>query len=59
MHAVAIRRAQTVGAEPQWCGQCGELLGDERAQCSERGLGLEPRAHRAHLGDAPGERFGE
>ena len=33
----------------QWGGQCGELLGDECAQCSERGLGLEPRAHRAHL----------
>ena len=36
-----------------------ERLGDERAQCSERGLGLEARAHRAHLGDAPGERLGE
>ena len=53
------RRAETVGAQPQRCGQCGELFGDVRAQCSERGLGLEPRAHRAHLGDTPGELLGE
>ena len=47
------------GADPQRGGQYAERLGDERTQCSERGLGLEARAHRAHLGDAPGEWFGE
>ena len=57
--AIAIRRAETVGVEPQRGGQYAELLGEERTQCSERGLGLEARAHCAHLGDAPGERFGE
>ena len=45
--------------EPQRCGQHGELLRDESAQCCERGIGLEACAHRAHLGDAPGELFGE
>ena len=55
----AIRRAKTMGLEPQRCGQHGELLGDEGAQCSERGLGVEPGTHRPHLGDAPGERLGE
>ena len=48
-----------MGLEPQRCGQHGELLGDEGAQCSERGLGVEPCTHRPHLGDAPGELLGD
>ena len=44
----AIRRAKTVGLEPQRCGQHGELLGDEGTQCSERGLGVEPGTHRPY-----------
>ena len=45
--------------EPQRCGQYGELFGDESAQRPERGLGLEPSAHRAHFGDAAGKLLGE
>ena len=55
----AIPRAQTVGLEPQRCGQHGKLLGNEGAKRPERGLGLEPGTHRPHLGDAPGELLGE
>ena len=55
----AIRRAQTVGSEPQRGGECGELRVGQPTQRSQRGLGLEPRAHRAHLGDTPGEEIGE
>ena len=35
----------------------GGLLRDKSGQCSERGIGLEACAHRAHLGDAPGGVF--
>ena len=56
---IAIRRAQTVGSEPQRGGECGELRVGQPTQRSQRGLGLEPRAHRAHLGDTPGEEIGE
>ena len=55
----AIRRAKTVGLEPQRCGQHGELLGDQGAKRPERGLGLKPGTHRPHLGDAPEELVGE
>ena len=55
----AIRRAKTVGLEPQRGGQHGQLLGDQGAKRPERGLGLKPGTHRPHLGDAPGERLGE
>ena len=55
----AIRRAETVRLKPQRCGQHGELLGEPGAKRPERGLGLKPGTHRPHLGDAPGERFGE
>ena len=55
----AIPRAETVGLEPQRCGQHRELLGDEGAKRPERGLGLKPSTHRPHLGDAPGEVLGE
>ena len=51
----AIPRAETVRLEPQRGGQHGELLGDEGTKRPERGLGVEPGAHRPHLGDAPGE----
>ena len=56
---IAIRRAETVGLEPQRCGQCAEMRIGEGAQRSQRDVGVEPRAHRAHLGDAPGELFGQ
>ena len=56
---IAIRRPEAVGLEPQGGGQRAELRVDERAQRSERGLGVEPCAHRAHLGDTPSELFGE
>ena len=54
-----IRRPEAVRVEPQWCGQHGELLGDERAQCSERGLGFEACAHRADFADAARELLGK
>ena len=54
-----IRRPESVGAEPQRFGQCAELRGGEDAQGTQRDIGPEPRTHRAHLGDAPGELFGE
>ena len=50
-----LERAVAIQTEPV----AHRLDGDAGAQCSERGLGLEPRAHRVHLGDAPGERFGQ
>ena len=56
---LAIRRAETVGVESQGGGECGELRVGQPTQRSQCGVGLEPRAHRAHLGDAPGERFGQ
>ena len=56
---VAIRRAETVGVEPQRGGQHRELRVGEGAQRSQRDVGVEPGTHRPHLGDAPGERFGE
>ena len=56
--AVGFRRADAVRAEPQRRGQCRELGGDKGSQHSQRGLGLEARAHRAHLGNALGEAFG-
>ena len=57
--AIAIRRLQAVGVKPQRRGQCRELRGGEQTQRSQRGVGVEPSAHRAHLGDAPGEVLGE
>ena len=57
--AIAIRRVETVGVEPQRCGQYRELRGGEGAQRHERGVGVEPGAYRAHLGDAPGEALGK
>ena len=35
------------------------LVVEAAAQRAQRGVGLEPGAHRAHLGDAPGEVLGE
>ena len=55
----SIPRAETVGLEPQRCGQHRELLGDQGTKRPERGLGLKPSTHRPHLGDAPGEVLGE
>ena len=57
--AIAIRRVEAVGVEPQRCGQCAELRGGEGAQRHERGVGVEPGAYRTHLGDAPGEALGK
>ena len=57
--AIAIRRVEAVGVEPQRCGQCVELRGGEGAQRHERSVGVEPGAYRAHLGDAPGEALGK
>ena len=57
--AIAIRRVEAVGVEPQRCGQCAQLRGGEGAQRHERGVGVEPGAYRAHLGDAPGEALGK
>ena len=56
---VAIRRVEAVGVKPQRRGQDRELRGGEQTQRSQRGVGVEPSAHRAHLGDAPGEVLGE
>ena len=36
-----------------------ELCGGEGAKHSQRGVGVEPGAHRAHLGDAPSEALGK
>ena len=57
--AIAIRRVEAMGVEPQRCGQCAQLRGGEGAQRHERGVGVEPGAYRTHLGDAPGEALGK
>ena len=57
--AIAIRRVEAMGVEPQRCGQYRELRGGEGAQRHERGVGVEPGAYRTHLGDAPGEALGK
>ena len=56
---LAIRRPEAVGVEPQRSGQHGELRVGQRTQRSQRGVGVEPCTHRAHLGDAPGEVLGQ
>ena len=47
------------GWNPNGAGSTGSYCATRWAQCSERDTGLDARAHRAHLGDAPDERFGE
>ena len=47
------------GRNPNGAGSVGSCASVSRRSVSQRGLGLEPRAHRAHLGDTPGEELGE
>ena len=47
------------GWNPNGAGSTGSCSAARGAQRSKRGVGVEPCAHRPHLGDAPGERVGE